>query len=82
MNKRSRKQSPREVVPQQTVRVGDVAFDVGSEFRELLIKGGLAIAAALFNASWFACAGRAMRAGSSRAGGGTRKAGSSSAAGR
>jgi transposase-like protein len=48
MHKRSRKQSLREVVPQQSVNVGEVLVDVGAEFRELVIKGGLAIAGALF----------------------------------
>lgn len=49
MKKRSRKQAPREEATQQRrVAVGDVLVDVGAELRELLVKGGLAIAAALF----------------------------------
>ena len=33
-----------------SVPVGEVLLDVGAEFRELLVKGGLAVAAALFSA--------------------------------
>jgi putative transposase len=50
MEKRSRKQPLREEVHQQRqVTVGDVLVDVGADLRELMVKGGLAIAAALFN---------------------------------
>ena len=49
MEKRSRKQQPREEVRQQrAVTVGEVLVDVGADLRELMVKGGLAIAAALF----------------------------------
>jgi len=49
MAKRSRKQQPREEVRQQrAVTVGEVLVDVGADLRELMVKGGLAIAAALF----------------------------------
>lgn len=50
MNKRSKKQSLREVVPHTpvSVNVGEVVVDVADEFRNLLVKGGLAIASALF----------------------------------
>lgn len=51
MNKRSKKPTLREVssVPQQVaVDIGEVMVDVGAEFRELLVRGGVAIAAALF----------------------------------
>ena len=51
MSKRSRKPSLREVssVPEQvSVAVGEVLVDVGAEFRELLVRGGMAVAAALF----------------------------------
>jgi putative transposase len=54
MKKTSRKQSPRkepqlEVVPsQRTATVGEIAVDVGAEFRELMMRGGLALVNALF----------------------------------
>jgi putative transposase len=49
MEKRSRKQQPREEVRQQrAVTVGEVLVDVRADLRELMRKGGLAIAAALF----------------------------------
>ncbi|HET7110409.1 MAG TPA: IS256 family transposase [Gemmatimonadales bacterium] len=49
MGKTSRKQIPREVVQEQrAVTVGEVLVDVGADLRELMVKGGLAIAAALF----------------------------------
>lgn len=49
MGKRSRKQASREEVQQQrAVTVGEVLVDVGADLRELMVKGGLAIAAALF----------------------------------
>ena len=49
MEKRSRKQQPREEARQQrAVTVGEVLVDVGADLRELMVKGGLAIAAALF----------------------------------
>ena len=48
MTQRSRKPSQREEVAQRTVHVGDVMVDVAAEFRELLVNGGLAIAASLF----------------------------------
>lgn len=50
--KKSRKKSVRkEVVPtpvQIGVNVGEVMVDAGAEFRELLARGGMAIAAAMF----------------------------------
>ena len=47
--KPSRRKASLEVVPsQRLVDVGQIAVDVGAEFRQLLISGGLAIAAALF----------------------------------
>lgn len=55
MNKRSRKQPPRkeaslEVAPRQRIaNVGAVAVDVGVEFRELILRGGLALMTALFS---------------------------------
>src|SRR3954462_9984431 len=49
MDKRSRKQASKEEVYQQRpVAVGEVLVEVGAELRELMVKGGLAIAAALF----------------------------------
>lgn len=51
MSKKTKKPSLREVSspPQQVaVTMGQVMVDVGSEFRELLVRGGVAIAAALF----------------------------------
>jgi transposase-like protein len=49
MKKASRKQALREEAKQQrAVTVGDVLVEVGAEMRELMMKGGLAIAAALF----------------------------------
>jgi len=49
MKKTSRKQQPREEVRQQhAVTVGEVLVEVGTEFRELMAKGGQAIATALF----------------------------------
>jgi transposase-like protein len=50
MNKRTKKSSLREVssASQVAVSVGEVIVDVGAEFRELLVRGGAAIAAALF----------------------------------
>jgi putative transposase len=48
--KASRREVPIEVVPRErVVSLGEVAVDVGAEFRELMVKGGLALAAALFN---------------------------------
>ena len=52
MHKRSRKQRPMEVVPlrpSKSVNVGEVLVDVRDEFRELMVRGGLAIAAAVFS---------------------------------
>jgi len=49
MKKASRKLVLREEAKQQrAVTVGDVLVEVGAEMRELMMKGGLAIAAALF----------------------------------
>jgi transposase-like protein len=48
VHKRSRKSPLREVSSTRTVAIGEVVVDVASEFRELLVKGGLAIASALF----------------------------------
>ncbi len=49
MKKGSRKQAFREEARQQrAVTVGEVLVDVGADLRELMVKGGLAIAAALF----------------------------------
>src|SRR5689334_23247173 len=49
MEKRSRKQASKEEARQQrAVTVGEVLVDVGADLRELMVKGGLAIAAALF----------------------------------
>jgi putative transposase len=53
MNKRSRKQPSRkgqlEVASQQRIAtVGEVAIDVGTEFREMMVRGGLALITALF----------------------------------
>ncbi len=54
MHKRSRKQPSRKgqlevASPQRTATVGEVAVDVGAEFREVMIRGGLALVAALFS---------------------------------
>jgi hypothetical protein len=47
MGKRSRKQASKEEVSQQRpFAVGEVLVEVGAELRELMVKGGLAIAAA------------------------------------
>jgi len=47
--KSSRRKGSVEIVPfQRSVDVGQIAVNVGAEFRKLLITGGLAIAAALF----------------------------------
>jgi putative transposase len=49
MEKRSKKQQLREeAMKQRPVTVGDVLVEVGAELRGLMVKGGLAIAAALF----------------------------------
>jgi len=49
MDKRSRKQASKEEASEQRpVAVGEVLVEVGAELRELMVKGGLAIAAALF----------------------------------
>jgi len=52
MNKSRKKLQLREVPTRADVRVpvGEVLIDVAAEFRELLVKGGLAVAAALFSA--------------------------------
>lgn len=52
MNKSRKKLQLREVPTRNTmsVPVGEVVLDVAAEFRELLVKGGLAVAAALFSA--------------------------------
>lgn len=54
MHKRSRKQPSKkgqlEVVSQQRMAtVGEVAVDVGAEFREVMLRGGLALVTALFS---------------------------------
>ncbi len=59
MEKRSRKQQPREEARQQcAVTVGEVLVDVGADLRELMVKGGLAIAAALFTEEMAQLCGR------------------------
>jgi transposase-like protein len=61
MNKTSKKSALREVssAPQQVaVNVGEVLLDVGAEFREVLVRGGLAVAAALFREEVEALCGR------------------------
>jgi transposase-like protein len=52
MKQRSRKSSKREALfvpmPSTGVTVGRVAVEVGEEFRHIMVRGGLALAAALF----------------------------------
>jgi transposase-like protein len=53
MHKRSRKQPSKKaqlevVSPQRTATVGEIAVDVGAEFREVMIRGGMALVTALF----------------------------------
>jgi transposase-like protein len=52
MNKSRKKLQLREAPSRAEVRVpvGEVLIDVAAEFREILVKGGLAVAAALFSA--------------------------------
>ena len=62
--KKSRKKLPvGEEASRSEVRVpvGEVLIDVAAEFRELLVKGGLAVAAALFSAEVDQLCGPALR---------------------
>src|SRR5215211_5647582 len=49
LRKQSRREGRPEIAPvQRLASVGEIAVDVGAEFREVMIRGGLAFVAALF----------------------------------